>query len=291
MTTQQHFTALPGLAGSYGRALIGRKSGLSAGQTLARFEASVAPVHPDPAALAQYSDLCGFERGDLLPPTYPHVLAVPLHMAMLTHKAFPLATLGLVHVRQTIDQYVPMPAAKAIELRCHVEGHQPARKGVTFDLITEALIDGELCWRGVTTVLARNKEGRGEPPTADKEPVIAERKLQVDKWQVPADLGRRYAAIAGDRNPIHLYGVTAKLFGFKKAIIHGMWTMAHAMANRQAQWPEGPVRFSCDFKRPIFMPSSVEFVHEPLPSGGEAFAVWRPGTDKLHVHGQIEPIG
>ena len=44
------------------------------------------------------------------------------------------------------------------------------------------------------------------------------------------DLGRRYAAISGDYNPIHLGALSAKLFGFKQAIAHGMWSKARCLA-------------------------------------------------------------
>ncbi|HSK50462.1 MAG TPA: hypothetical protein VK889_08215, partial [Solirubrobacterales bacterium] len=37
----------------------------------------------DPEAVAAYARVCGFAVRDQLPPTYPHVLAFPLHMAVL----------------------------------------------------------------------------------------------------------------------------------------------------------------------------------------------------------------
>ena len=295
MSTHLHFDTLPGIAGSYVRAAVGRRPGLTPGGTVPRIEASLAPVRPDPALLARYNELCGFSGRDMLPPTYLHVLAVPLHMAMLTHPDFPLATLGLVHVAQRIEQYTPIPVGTAVALHCEVEGHKPARKGVTFDLITEGRVAGELCWRGVTTVLARSDVGRSDPSTASTAaqgpaPVIPKPGTQVTQWRVPENLGRKYAAIAKDRNPIHLHAMAAKMFGFKRAIIHGMWTMAQAIATLESTWPPAPTLFTCEFKRPIFLPSSVDFVHEALADGGRAYAVWRPGTDKLHLHGLIAPL-
>ena len=55
-------------------------------------------------------------------------------------------------------------------------------------------------------------------------------------WSLPEDLGRRFAKVAGDRNPIHMYWWTARLFGFRRPIIHGMWTLARCMAALGNWW-------------------------------------------------------
>ena len=40
------------------------------------------------------------------------------------------------------------------------------------------------------------------------------------QWRLSGDLGRRYAAVSGDHNPIHLYPLTAKALGFPRQIAH-----------------------------------------------------------------------
>ncbi len=52
-------------------------------------------------------------------------------------------------------------------------------------------------------------------------------------WKLAGDLGRRYGAVSGDRNPIHLYPLTAKAFGFPTNIAHGMWTLARSLSALQ----------------------------------------------------------
>ncbi len=52
-------------------------------------------------------------------------------------------------------------------------------------------------------------------------------------WRLPGDLGRRYAAVSGDHNPIHLYPLTAKALGFPRQIAHGMWSKARCVAARR----------------------------------------------------------
>lgn len=104
-------------------------------------------------------------------------------------------------------------------------------------------------------------------------------------WKVPADTGRRYASVSGDRNPIHLADTTAKLFGFKHAIAHGMWTKARCLAQLNRELPE---RFSVqvDFKLPIFLPAQLAFIsqYEDQEIG---FSVVSQKSGKPHITGQI----
>ncbi len=66
-------------------------------------------------------------------------------------------------------------------------------------------------------------------------------------WTIPSDIGRRYAAVSGDSNPIHLYNFTAKLFGFPRAIAHGMWTKAKCLSMYEGRLPDAfEVEFGCD---------------------------------------------
>src|ERR1700759_4175751 len=50
---------------------------------------------PTPAAVAAYARVCGFALRDTLPPTYPHMLAFPLHMAVMSNGSFPFGAVGL----------------------------------------------------------------------------------------------------------------------------------------------------------------------------------------------------
>lgn len=49
-------------------------------------------------------------------------------------------------------------------------------------------------------------------------------------WSIPGDAGRRFGAITGDRNPIHLYAFTAQMFGFKRPIAHALYLVARLEA-------------------------------------------------------------
>ena len=53
-------------------------------------------------------------------------------------------------------------------------------------------------------------------------------------WSLPASASRAYAAVSGDVNPIHMSALTAKAFGFPRAIAHGMYTAARALSEYEA---------------------------------------------------------
>jgi acyl dehydratase len=102
-------------------------------------------------------------------------------------------------------------------------------------------------------------------------------------WKLPGDLGRRYGAISGDRNPIHLHALSARLFGFKQAIAHGMWTKARALAALEPL----PDAYTVDveFKKPIFLPGRVTFAAD----NGRFVVRSAKNPDITHLEGTVTP--
>lgn len=285
------FAALPSLPGGYVRALFARKPGLAAGATIPRIEARVASVQVDAEGLARYRSVCGFPASGVLPPTYPHVLAAPLHVALLTSRPFPLPAMGIVHVRNTIVQHAAISEGATLSVECFVEGHREARSGIEYDLVT-AVRDGDrLAWESVTTILSPVRRKREEGDASRKAvPSSAEEPADpptVADWAVPADQGRRYASASGDWNPIHLYPLTARLLGFKRPIAHGMWTLARCVASI-GEVPADPVRIEVDFRRPLFLPGAVAFA-AGTEGGASRFVVRSTRDGKLLLSGTVAP--
>ena len=52
------------------------------------------------------------------------------------------------------------------------------------------------------------------------------------------DVGRAYAEVSGDHNPIHTSRIGARLFGFPRPIAHGMWTQARCLAALPSRLPD-----------------------------------------------------
>jgi acyl dehydratase len=242
-------------------------------------------VHVDPAHLARYARVCGFRLGAPLPVTYPHVLAFGLHMQLMTRGDFPFAPVGLVHVENSITQHRPIRVEEVLELRAHATQPEPHPKGKTFTLVTEARVGGELVWEDVSTMLRRGGQSgdfrRAAPRTAPPPlPVRAQ-------WALPGDLGRRYAAASGDRNPIHLTGVSARLFGFSDAIAHGMWTQARCVAALEGRLPRA-FRVDVAFRKPIALPATVTFA-STRTAAVTRFGVRATRGGSAHLDGTITP--
>jgi hypothetical protein len=286
-TTTLTFDRLPSALPAYAKAL--RAGGrLAEGQTIPRIEARVSGVVADPAKLRDYRTICGFADSDKLPISFPQVLGFPLQMAAMTHEKFPLRLLGLVHVRNRILQYRPLDAREPLDFLAYVEGHRPVHNGIEFDIITEVRdASGALAWKSVAGTLSRGK-GTGQKPA--KRPAAAQQ-LEFGRyasWDVPENIGRRYGLNAGDVNPIHLAALTARLFGFKRAIAHGMWTMARCTAELGDELPKGPCTLAVAFKQPVYLPSSVLMKYGPAAKGIE-FALLSEDGEKTHLTGQIIP--
>jgi acyl dehydratase len=213
-------------------------------------------VATQPDHLEAYNEVCGFPLGDHLPATYPHMAAFGLHMALMTDTAFPFAPMGLVHLRNTIRQHRPLGVAETFDVSVRAADLRPHPKGSLVDLITEISVEGELVWDEVTTLFSRHKGGSPEISPAPLTGVEAPN--GVVHWKLAGDLGRRYGSVSGDRNPIHLYPLTAKAFGFPTNIAHGMWTLARSLSAVQNKLPDA-FTVDVEFRKPILLPGTVVF--------------------------------
>jgi acyl dehydratase len=260
---------------------------------------SLEQVAPDPDAVAAYARVCGFTLRDHLPPTYPHVLAFPLHMAVMADGGFPFGAVGLVHVENRIEQHRPIRLAEELTIRVRPTQLKPHSKGHTFSLLTEVRSGREKVWEGESTMLRRGKRsGEGDSddgafaaPMREKqrtESAGGDEQLPASaEWRLGGDLGRRYASVSGDRNPIHIHALTAKPLGFPSAIAHGMWTKARCLAALQSSLPDA-FAVSVRFRKPILLPARVEFACTEQGSEIE-FEVRDAKRGTPHLGGRAEP--
>ncbi|HTR75498.1 MAG TPA: MaoC/PaaZ C-terminal domain-containing protein [Solirubrobacterales bacterium] len=245
-------------------------------------------VAADPVAVAAYAKVCGFALRDHLPPTYPHVLAFPLHMALMSDGSFPFGAVGLVHIANRVTQHRQLGIGEELSLGVQATKLAPHPKGRSFEVVTKVKVGRQVAWESTSTFLRR---GKGDPGAASGEafPVVDEDAPASAEWRLAGDLGRRYAAVSGDRNPIHMHSLTAKPLGFPAAIAHGMWTKARALAALEPRLPDA---FEADvrFRRPILLPARVEFA--TADQGQEIdFTVRGRGAKRgdRHLDGRVKP--
>jgi acyl dehydratase len=248
----------------------------------------LAGVRAEAAEVAAYAKVCGFALRDTLPPTYPHMLAFPLQMAVMSNGSFPFGAVGLVHVENSIVQKRPIGIDEEMTIRVRPTPLQPHPKGQTFSLETEVLVEGNVVWESVSTMLRRGKPD-GDAPKAEKdlESLPADAPASAE-WKLSGNLGRRYAGVSGDRNPIHMHSLTAKPLGFPSAIAHGMWTKARALAQLESRLPDS-FEVEVRFRKPVLLPAKVEFAGQE--QGDEIlFAVRDAKKGTPHLDGRVRPL-
>lgn len=241
------------------------------------------PVTIERADVEAYAAVCGFPAKDVVPLPYPHLLVFDQQMAIMSDPAFPAPAIGTVHLENSITQHRPIGIGETVDVVASVGAPVAHPKGLVYEFRTEVRAGGELVWEETSAYLRR---GRGEEgasygtvfPDADPSPIT---------WRLPADLGRRYAAVSGDANPIHLYPVTAKALGFPRQIAHGMWTMARCVAALENRLPDA-VRVDVAFKKPVLLPGSVTFGSTPVDRGF-AFGLTSP-SGKSHLAGRTTAL-
>jgi acyl dehydratase len=240
--------------------------------------------------LASYCRVCGFQLSDALPATYLHVLTFPLHLALMTDASFPFPAVGLVHISNQITQHRPISADETLALRVWPGRLEPHPRGRQFSIHTEAAVDGEVVWEEISTNLRRGGGGSGESGGGERQSSNGQQLPSSATWRLPGDLGRRYAAVSGDINPIHMHSLSARLFGFPSAIAHGMWTKARCLAALSARLPDA---FSVEvaFRRPILLPATVEFAEAWSEDGTVRFAVRDAKKGTPHLDGSLGPLG
>jgi acyl dehydratase len=303
VTEVVELSAPPGNVAIYRRAVLGQVRRRSA-TGLPDTTLVLRGVSVDRDRLAAYDRVCGYRLTDRLPPTYPHVLAFPLAMQLMSRVDFPLRVVGVVHVANRIEVLRPVDAGERLELTVRATDLRPHGRGRQFDLRATASVDDEVVWRGISTYLHKDKAagprdapptgngavsdggigddatgedgsgsgGSGEDGSGDGVPdggTAPERGTAPPAtaiWRVGREFGPRYAHVSGDHNPIHTSRLGARAFGFPGTIAHGMWSKARCLAALEGRLPDAYL-VDVAFKLPVLLPASVGFSAEQLTDG------------------------
>jgi acyl dehydratase len=235
-----------------------------------------------------YMTVCGFSGSYSMPMTYPLVILFKLQALLLLDNRFPFPGLGLVHIGNTIESYGSLPLDKDDKLDAMVicNNLRIHRKGYCFDVVSEyrrsSADNSPLLWRSISTVLYICKHRLSDPVHAtllsfasrlDSASLQSAKIQSSTQVPLPENLGRSFAAISCDYNPIHLHKASAALFGFRRGhIVHGMWTCARALAvmmtshptalaappsDTTLQTPTLQSEFYVEFKTPVFLPGAI----------------------------------
>ena len=274
-----------------GAMLARRPSLVPDGEQSPRIMASLKQQNVDLSRLKKYRETCGFGPGDGLPITYPHVMAAPLQLAVLTHKAFPVRLPGLIHIENEIIQRRPIPENAILDITVEIGPQRETEKGQRFDLVTLVVCNGERVWEEVTSFIAPSRGARQKGKRSSR--IGHEFRDRPDRissrWDIPSNTGRRYARASGDFNPIHLSVFSARQFGFDKPIVHGMWSLARSVAALESLCSMDAARIRVRFRKPIPMPVSVE-LKTAQTEISTVFSLCEAGHRRPYLEGFVESL-
>jgi hypothetical protein len=241
----------PSLFKCYSAVLLRLRSGVPKDGKLPALSFSRTLV-PEAEALGGYRELCGCAESADLPAAYPYVLAGSLQLALIAHRDFPIRALGLLHLRNHIRQHRAISVDERLTISVQVGQTRFRPQGFEFDLLTRVRVSDELVWECTSAFIKRGKFEREDPASPLEETVqkLEGKTSPITGFEIPSDIGRRYARLCGDYNPIHVSSVLAKLFGLKRNIAHGMWVSARLLSAMGPLKPD--VAIDLAFKGPAF---------------------------------------
>lgn len=262
-----HVDTLPSLAGEYWRALAHSKPGLAHDQEIPRHTLDVAATRIDVQALARYRQFVA--SSEEFPLAYAYVLAQPAHFHLINQPDFPVRCLGLVHAENRIVRHADIDLAQSLAVSVAVSSDRVRRRGREFTLRTLISQGGRTviemdsgCFTRVRGA-PRDAGAAAESPAAPMSPAG-----HVADLRFAAHFGRRYARVSGDYNPIHLAGWLARPFGFRRAIAHGVGSMARVDAELGRRDGTPTRELSVRFRRPVELPSQTALHHSTDGAGG-----------------------
>ena len=254
MTKEITLDQAPDLRRIYATAALRRGS---SSDTLPDVRYSRAGIRVAVDDLVDYAHVCRFPVGSMLPPTYPHLVAFPLQMAVMSGHGFPLPLLGAVHVENRIEVVRAIGVDEPLDVSVWASDLRPHRRGRQVDLVSEVSVRGDVVWRGTSTYLSRGAEHPEAPSSEPPSTAALERVTAGPLWRLGEGTGRAYAAVSGDWNPIHVHALVARPLGFPSAIAHGMYSYARALASLGPKVPESGLTSRVWFRKPVRLPSTV----------------------------------
>lgn len=232
----------------------------------------------DPGGLDAFRRAVGAPSNGVLPSLYVHSLAFPLAMSLMLRADFPLPLLGMIHLRNQVAVHRPLAEDEVFDVEVFSENLAAHPKGAAFDLVVRIVVDGQERMELRSTFLAKGVKLEGSVPEKSVHAAF-EPPQRTASWKLDAGTGRRWAAVAGDYNPIHLSSLSAKALGMPRAIAHGIYLAARALSGIEPA--AGEYRWSIEFKTPVVLPASVDLAFTRTEAGFEV-AAWSPRKGKPH---------
>ena len=196
MTREITFEAAPDLKRIYATALV---TGRGTAGPLPDVRAVRRGIRVDVEKLVDYARVCGFTVGATLPLSYPHMLAFPLQMALMSDRDFPLGLTGAVHLENVITTTRPIAVEETLDLTVWAKPATtpPGPAG-------RPRVRGE-CRRRRRLAGREHLSGQGHGAPGCRAVRAAVGRLQDvvsgPTWRLGDDVGRRYARCRATGTP------------------------------------------------------------------------------------------
>lgn len=211
-------------------------------------------VKPDLKKLEAFKKMFGY-TSQYVPSTYWHTRFFGIRILLASDPKFPFPLPGMVHLTDTICQYHNILPTDVLWMECYLGDFLAHEKGTAFETITKLYREDVLVWEENTVNLYIGKSQMGEQEYNSYEfPEIQASKETA--LFIPTNMGRKYARISGDFNPIHISVLGAKLFGFKKSLMHGWFSLNKILTENSNLMLDRHELFVA-FKKPLFLPGNV----------------------------------
>ena len=218
----------------------------------------------DAAHYKRYCEVVDWHAEEQTHPCYLQVLALDLQLKCLLDKKSPFAAMGLVHIDNTITVHHGVDLARPLDLRVRFNSVRQHHRGWLVTIEVQVFQNDQCVQEATSGYLAKVRAahvGQQSRTPQSSEPEVSGD--VVGELNADAGIGRRYARVSGDINPIHLSKLTGKLFGFDAAIAHGMWSLADAVSNIVAEQqnhgaPARVTQLRCDFHKPLLLPATAD---------------------------------
>jgi acyl dehydratase len=235
-------------------------------------------------SVRRYSAVCGFGAG--VPATYPHVLAMPLHLQIFACGDFPLRPMGLIHLSNAIEKLEDLRPGMRLDIDVAARNYQRTDAGLAFDMATEIRSDGRPVWRETCVFLSRWPESAersaSRPPRPPRAPKDSAVLAEID---VTRRTAWDYARVSRDFNPIHLSDRAARFFGLRGSISHGMWSLARSLAQEPVPSLPNGTRIDAQFLTPVQLPARVA-IKAWTADGQRRRALCDVRTGRVHMYAQ-----
>jgi hypothetical protein len=211
-------------------------------------------IKPDLKKLQAFKQMFGY-KSTFVPSTYWHTRFFGVRILLASDKTFPFPLPGMVHLTDTIKQYENILPTDNLRMECSLGDYLVHEKGTAFETTTKLYRGNELVWEENTVNLhiGKTKFANKEYNTYEFPELI---QPKAEQLLIPANTGRKYAKISGDFNPIHIHPLGAKLFGFKKSLMHGWYGLNKILSQNQDMMTK-PHELFVAFKKPLFLPGDV----------------------------------